>query len=72
MKLIDNASREFHRLWSIRISLAYATFTGMAMVLSAFVDIFNPWFLLGISVFVSVAIVVLRLIKQKDPMEPIV
>lgn len=71
MRLIDNAGREFHRLWSVRVALAYGVFTGVALVLSAFVDVFNPWLLLGISVFVSVAIVVLRLLKQKDPLEPI-
>lgn len=71
LRLIDNAKRDLHRLWSIRVALAYAVFTGTAMVLSAFIDVFNPWLLLGISVFVSVAIVVLRLVKQKDPMEPI-
>lgn len=71
LKLVDNAKRDLHRLWTIRVALAYATFTGIAMVLSAFVDVFNPWLLLGISVFTSIAIVVLRLIKQKDPLEPI-
>lgn len=71
LKLIDNAKANFHRLWTVRVSLAYAVFAGMAMVISAFVDVFNPWLLLGISVFVSVAIVVLRIVKQKDPMEPI-
>lgn len=71
LKLIDNASRELHRLWSVRIALAYAVFSGVAMVLSAFVDVVNPWLLLGMSVFVSVTIVVLRLLKQKDSLEPI-
>lgn len=71
LKLIDNAKRDLHRLWTVRVALAYAVFTGVAMVLSAFVDVFNPWVLLGLSVFVCVAIVVLRLVKQKDPMEPI-
>lgn len=71
MRLIDNAGQEFHRLWSIRVALAYGVFTGMALVISAFVDVFNPWLLLGISVVVSVAIVVLRLVKQDDPMEPV-
>lgn len=71
LKLIENAWRDLHRLWTVRVAIAYAVFTGIAMVLSAFVDVFNPWFLLGISVFVSVAIVVLRLVKQEDPMEPV-
>lgn len=71
LKLVDNTKRDLHRLWSVRVSLAYAVFVGIAMVLSAFIDVFNPWLLLGISVFVSLAVVVLRLVKQKDPMEPI-
>lgn len=71
MRLIDNAGKEFHRLWSIRVALAYGVFTGAALVLSAFVDVFNPWLLLGISVVVCVMIVVLRLIKQEDPMGPV-
>lgn len=71
LKFIETARQDLHRLWTVRIALAYAVFTGTAMVLSAFVDVFNPWFLLAISIFVSVAIVVLRLLKQKDPLEPI-
>lgn len=70
LRLIDTAKADFHRLWSIRVALAYAVFTGVAMVLSAFVDVFNPWFLLGVSVVVSVAIVLLRLVKQDDPAAP--
>lgn len=70
LRWVDNVGQELHRLWSIRIALAYGVFTGIAMVISAFVDVFNPWFLLGISVFVSVAIVVLRLVKQADPAAP--
>jgi hypothetical protein len=67
LQWIPNAGKEFHRLWSIRLSLAYGVFVGMAAVISAFVDVFNPWFLLGISVFVSVATVLLRLTKQAPP-----
>lgn len=67
LKLIDHAARDLHRLWSVRIAIAYGVFTGVAMVISAFIDVFNPWFLLGISVFVSVATVLLRLVKQADP-----
>ena len=71
LKLIENVWSDLHRLWTVRVALAYAVFAGVAMVISAFADVFNPWLLLGISVFVSVGIVVLRLVKQKDPMEPI-
>jgi hypothetical protein len=66
LRLIPNASRDLHRLWSVRVSIAYGVFTGMALVISAFVDVFNPWFLLAISVAVSVATVLLRLTKQAD------
>ena len=67
LKLIDNAWRDLHRLWTVRLAIAHATFTGIAAVLSAFVDVFNPWFLVGVSIFVSIAIVLLRLIQQAPP-----
>lgn len=71
LHLIEDWKAELHRLWSVRAALAYAMFTGIALVLSAFIDVFNPWLLLGISEFVCFAIIILRIIKQKDPMEPI-
>lgn len=67
MKWIDNVGRELHRLWTVRLQIAYAVFTGVALVLSAFVDVFNPWLLLGISIAVSIATVLLRLTKQAEP-----
>ncbi|MCP3368290.1 hypothetical protein [Bradyrhizobium cajani] len=36
MKLIDDWKSEFHRLWTIRISLAVGVFKGLAAVLGAF------------------------------------
>lgn len=72
LKLIANAKRDLHRFWVNRVALTYAAFTGVAMVLAAFIEVFNPWVLLGISEVVCIAIVVLRMVKQKDPMEPIV
>lgn len=68
MRLIDNWKAEFHRLWSIRASLALGTFLGVASVTAAFVDVFNPWFLLGIAVFVNIAIIPLtRIVAQEKP-----
>lgn len=68
MRLIDNWRSELHRLWTIRISLAVGAFTGVAGVLGAFTEVFNPWFLLGLSVFVNVAVIPLaRLAKQREP-----
>jgi hypothetical protein len=67
LRLIDNAWTELHRLWSIRISLMCGAFTGIAAVIGAFTDVFNPWFLVGISVFVNTAVIPLsRLAKQKE------
>lgn len=67
-RLIDDARRDFRRLWSIRVSLIVGALTGLCAVISAFTDVFNPWLLLGISVFANVLLIPLsRLIKQADP-----
>ena len=67
MKLIPDAGKELHRLWSIRISLAYGVFMGINAVLAAFIDVFNPWFLVGVAIVVNVAVLPLaRLVKQDD------
>ncbi|HEV2155418.1 hypothetical protein [Bradyrhizobium sp.] len=66
--LIANAGREFHRLWVIRASLAVGAFNGVAAVLGAFTDVFNPWFLVAVSVFVNTVVIPLaRLAKQREP-----
>lgn len=67
MRLIDNWKAEFNRLWSIRVALAYGVFNGVALVIGAFFPVINPWLLLGIGLFVSVGIIVLRLMPQDDP-----
>lgn len=68
MRLVDNAAREFHRLWTIRVSIWFGIFTGVAMGLNAFVDALNPWLFLGLSVVVNVVLIPLaRLSKQADP-----
>jgi hypothetical protein len=68
MRLIDNAWRDFHRLWTIRISLAVGLFNGIAAVLGAFTDVFNPWFLVVLSIIVNVGVIPLaRLAKQREP-----
>jgi hypothetical protein len=68
MRLIDNAGREFHRLWTIRVSIWFGAFTGIAMGLNAFVDVLNPYLFLALSVIVNVVLIPLaRLSKQADP-----
>jgi len=70
MKLIDNWQTELHRLWSIRVSLAFGVFTGVSAVLGAFTDVLNPWALLTISVVVNVVLMPLaRLAKQEGGAE---
>lgn len=70
-KLIENWRTELHRLWSIRLSIALAVFTGTAAVISAFSDVFNPWFLLSLSIAVNLVILPLsRLVEQKKPGAP--
>ncbi len=54
MRLIENAGREFHRLWTIRVSLWFGIFTGLAAGLNAFVDVLNPYLFLALSVVVNV------------------
>lgn len=67
LKLIDDAWTELHRLWSIRISLAYGVFAGVAAVIGCFGDYFNPWFLVALAIFVNLALIPLtRLMKQAD------
>lgn len=66
-RLVDDWATELHRLWSIRFSLAFGVFTGVAAVSSAFVDVFDPWVLLVLSVFVNTALIPLaRLTKQES------
>jgi len=71
MRLIDNAWREFHRLWAIRVSLAFGAFTGVLMGLPAFVDTLNPRLFMGLALIFNILIIPLaRLMKQADPKPP--
>ena len=68
MRFIDNAWQELHRLWSIRVSIAFGMFTAVASCIGYFANTLNPWFLLGVSVVVNaVALPLLRLAKQAEP-----
>jgi hypothetical protein len=66
MRLIENASTEFHRLWTIRIALFFGALNGVALGLAAFVDVFNPWLFMGLNVAVYCALPLARLLKQGD------
>jgi hypothetical protein len=67
MRLIDNAAREVHRLWTVRISLFFGVLNGASLGLAAFVDVFNPWLFMALNVAVYGLIAVARLVKQADP-----
>lgn len=64
MTFIDNIGVEIHRLWTVRASLFMFVLTGAVLSLSAFVNVFNPWFFLCLSCAGYGLIGVLRLVKQ--------
>ncbi len=67
MRWVENAGKEIHRLWSIRVSIWFGVFTGVAAGLNAFVDVLNPHLFLALCVVVNVALIPLaRLAKQGD------
>ena len=68
MRLIDNAWREFNRLWSIRASVAFGAFTAAAGGIGYFADTLNPWVLVGFSIVVNAVVLpLLRVAKQAEP-----
>lgn len=64
MTLIDNWKTEIRRLWSVRTSLFMFVLTGAVLGLSAFVNVFNPWFFLVLCCAGYGLIGFLRLVKQ--------
>lgn len=64
MRLIDNWKTEILRLWSVRVSLFMFVLTGGVLGLSAFVNVFNPWFFLFLCCAGYGLIGYLRLVKQ--------
>lgn len=65
LRLIPNAVRQFKRLWSIRVALAWGVVAGLYMALPAFTDVLPPRVFAGACVLASVAMVVARMTKQK-------
>jgi hypothetical protein len=72
MRLIDNAGKEFHRLWSIRVGLFFFVLNGGLVGLAAFAGELNPFLYLGLNMVGYVLIGVMRLTKQAPavPTEP--
>jgi hypothetical protein len=72
MRLIDNAGKEFHRLWSIRVGLFFFVLNGGLASLAAFGEILNPMLFMGLNMAGYALIGVMRLTKQAPavPTEP--
>jgi hypothetical protein len=67
LRLIDDAGREFHRLWSIRASVGFAVFTAVAGGIGWFSGTVNPYVLLVLAVLFNLALIPLsRLAKQEE------
>lgn len=72
MRLIDNAGKEFHRLWSIRVGLFFFVLNGGLVGLAAFGEVLNPFLFMGLNMAGYALIGVMRLTKQAPavPTEP--
>jgi hypothetical protein len=72
MQFIDNAGREFHRLWSIRVGLFFFVLNGALVGLAAFNEILNPVLFLALNMVGYGLIGLMRLLKQAPavPTEP--
>ena len=64
LAFIDDVKTEIHRLWTVRAALFMFVLTGAVLGLSAFVNVFNPWFFLALSCAGYGLIGFLRLVKQ--------
>jgi hypothetical protein len=69
MTWIDDAYKQFHRLWSVQASLFFAMLNGAVLGLAAFVNTIDPWTFLYLNVAGYVLIALLRLIKQRPAPE---
>lgn len=63
-RLIPDAGRVWHRLWSVRLSLALAAVQGLYLVWPAFQDHVPLWLFAGGAMLMSVAVVLARITKQ--------
>ena len=61
---LDPDAQFWHKLWSVRISLLGAAFTGIWAALPSFQVLLHPVVFAGVCVFISIAVVVARLLDQ--------
>ena len=62
--LLDNAARDWHRLWSIRAALFWGALSGLVAVWAAFQDVMPLWAFAGLSVGMNASIAIARVLKQ--------
>lgn len=67
LRLIDNAARDFHRLWSVRVAVFFFVLNGALVGLVAFGDVLNPYLFMGLNVVGYAALGIARLTKQAEP-----
>lgn len=72
LRLVDDASKEFHRLWSIRVGLFFFVLNGALVGLAAFTTLLNPVLFLALNMFGYALVGAMRLTKQAPdvPTEP--
>lgn len=66
-RLIPDAGKEFHRLWSIRVGLFFFVLNGFLVGLVAFGDVLNPLVFMGLNMGGYALIGIMRLTKQAPP-----
>lgn len=64
MRLLENWRDVLRKAWSARVALFWGAVSGLVGVWSAFQDFMPLWLFAGLSVAMSVALVVARLTAQ--------
>lgn len=67
LRLIPNAGKEFHRLWSLQVGVFMLGVKGVLAVIMVFAGELNPWLILGISVVGTILVGIARFTKQEGP-----
>lgn len=63
-EFIEDAKKEFHRLWTIRVGLFFGAFNGAMIGVAAFEKVIDPYLFLGVNTVGWMVLVGARLLKQ--------
>jgi hypothetical protein len=69
LRLIDNAGRDFHRLWSMRVAIFFFVLNGALLGLAAFSETLNPLLFLALNMFGYGLQGIMRMLKQAPKAE---